>query len=201
MKSTDVNSKVAGAPQAAGQSTEGTSRRSFLKGSGLAAIGITTVSGVGLASIPAAAAAAPLNYSQRFANLGSSNGNTLVRMARDIFPHDKLADELYAAAVAGYDEKAPADSELKALILNGIARLDQEATKRYGKRYTDLALEEERLEVLYAIENTPFFQKIKGGLVTGLYNNKAVWAKLGYEGSSWEKGGYLDRGFNDIDWL
>lgn len=201
MKSTDVKSNMAGVYHATGQSTESTSRRSFLKGSGLAAIGITTVSGVAMVSAPATAAAAPLNYSQSFANLGSSNGNTLVRMARDIFPHDKLADEFYAAAVAGYDEKAPADSELKALVLNGIARLDQEATSRYGKRYADVAKEEERLEVLYAIENTPFFQKIKGGLVTGLYNNKAVWAKLGYEGSSWEKGGYLDRGFNDIDWL
>ncbi len=42
---------------------------------------------------------------------------------------------------------------------------------------------------------------MKGDLVTGLYDNKAVWPLFGYEGSSWEKGGYLNRGFNDIDWL
>ena len=38
-------------------------------------------------------------------------------------------------------------------------------------------------------------------LVTGFYDNKAVWPLFGYEGSSWEKGGYLNRGFDDIDWL
>ena len=28
-----------------------------------------------------------------------------------------------------------------------------------------------------------------------------VWAHIGYEGSSFERGGYLQRGFDDIDWL
>jgi len=37
--------------------------------------------------------------------------------------------------------------------------------------------------------------------VVSLYNQHDVWTKLGYEGPSWEKGGYLERGFNDIDWL
>ena len=48
---------------------------------------------------------------------------------------------------------------------------------------------------------TPFFQTVRSGLVTGLYNNKALWPLFGYEGSSWQKGGYVDRGFADIDWL
>jgi hypothetical protein len=37
--------------------------------------------------------------------------------------------------------------------------------------------------------------------VTALYNQQELWTKLGYEGSSAEKGGYLHRGFNDLDWL
>jgi hypothetical protein len=28
-----------------------------------------------------------------------------------------------------------------------------------------------------------------------------VWTKLGYEGPSAPEGGYLHRGFDDIDWL
>jgi len=202
MSQVDVDRKAAAMPQVTSKQPDALSRRSFLKSSGLAAIGITAVSGVGLATVAApAAAAAALNYSESFANLGSSNGLALVRMARDIFPHDKLADELYAAAVASYDQQAPKDEALRTLITEGIARLDKVALDRYGKRYVEIPQEEGRLEVLYAIENTAFFQKIKGGLVTGLYDNKAVWAQLGYEGSSWEKGGYLNRGFNDIDWL
>jgi hypothetical protein len=35
----------------------------------------------------------------------------------------------------------------------------------------------------------------------GLMNQKSVWPRLGYEGSSFEKGGYRHRGFDDIDWL
>ena len=39
------------------------------------------------------------------------------------------------------------------------------------------------------------------GLVVSLYNQTEIWPKFGYEGSSAEHGGYLHRGFNDIDWL
>jgi len=28
-----------------------------------------------------------------------------------------------------------------------------------------------------------------------------VWPIFGYEGASFEYGGYIDRGFNDINWL
>ena len=37
--------------------------------------------------------------------------------------------------------------------------------------------------------------------MTTLYNDPQVWEKLGYEGPSAEQGGYLSRGFDDIDWL
>jgi hypothetical protein len=58
-----------------------------------------------------------------------------------------------------------------------------------------------RLALLKAIEAGPFFQAIRGSLVTGLYNQKEVWPVFGYEGESASKGGYLQRGFNDIEWL
>jgi len=37
--------------------------------------------------------------------------------------------------------------------------------------------------------------------VLTLYNLPEVWEALGYEGASFDKGGYLTRGFNDLDWL
>jgi hypothetical protein len=37
--------------------------------------------------------------------------------------------------------------------------------------------------------------------VTGLYNNKEAWPLFGYEGASADKGGYITRGFDDINWL
>lgn len=50
------------------------------------------------------------------------------------------------------------------------------------------------------LENTPFFAAMAGKTRFYFYNNKAVWSKFGYEGSSWEKGGYINRGFNDVTW-
>jgi len=42
---------------------------------------------------------------------------------------------------------------------------------------------------------------IKGNAVVALYNDQEVWDTLGYEGPSFDKGGYIGRGFNDLDWL
>ena len=59
----------------------------------------------------------------------------------------------------------------------------------------------DRVDILRGMEESVFFQTIRGGLVTGLYNQKAVWPLFGYEGESYSKGGYIDRGFNDINWI
>jgi hypothetical protein len=170
-------------------------RRGFLRGGGLAAISVTVVPVSSLTLAPAAV------YAQSFNTLGADTGKTLIRMARDIFPHDKLADNFYAQAEAPYDAAAAKDPALKAMLADGVATLNAKAQKRHGKPYTEVPGEAERVVLLKEIEASAFFQKVKGDLVTGLYDNKDVWPQLGYEGSSWQKGGYLNRGFNDIDWL
>lgn len=121
---------------------------------------------------------------------------TLIQMARDIYPHDQVPDEHYAVAVKGYDKPDEVDSiEAGIEMLNGAAR-----GKGYGS-YLDIGWERERVDVLRQIEDSEFFQRIRGGLVTGLYNQKAVWPIFGYEGESFSQGGYINRGFDDIAWL
>jgi hypothetical protein len=126
---------------------------------------------------------------------------TLVRMARDIYPHDRLDDRYYVLAVKAHDEKAAGDAELKGLIEDGIATLDKLARDKNGAAYADVTDEGARTAVLRDVEADPFFQKVRSGLITGLYNNKEVWPVFGYEGESASKGGYINRGFNDLDWL
>lgn len=121
---------------------------------------------------------------------------TLVQMARDIYPHDHVADQYYAAAVKGYDS-----DETAQIIESGVASLDAAARGRGFGRYLDVGWERDRVDILRAMEEGEFFQRIRGGLVTGLYNQKAVWPLFGYEGESYSKGGYIDRGFNDINWI
>ena len=55
--------------------------------------------------------------------------------------------------------------------------------------------------MLKGIEGTDFFGFIRRTTVLNLYDDPAVWEVLGWEGSSFDKGGYVDRGFNDLDWL
>jgi hypothetical protein len=42
---------------------------------------------------------------------------------------------------------------------------------------------------------------VRSTAIVALYDDKEVWGLLGYEGSSYEHGGYVDRGFDDLDWL
>ena len=88
-----------------------------------------------------------------------------------------------------------------ARINDGLARLDQEANDRHKVPYAQVQWEADRVALLQRIEQTAFFQKIRGDLVVSLYNQKELWPKFGYEGSSAEHGGYIKRGFADIDWL
>ena len=169
------------------------SRRVFLRGAATAA----PAAAVAAAGITITREAA---WAQGAKNLTPHAMATLVKAARDIFPHDHLADTYYVTAVSGWDAAAAKDDQ-RAMIEGGVARLDADARDRFGVAYIDVPWEEQRLTVLRANETTPFFNKLRGDLVVSLYNQKAVWPKFGYEGSSADKGGYIHRGFNDIDWL
>ena len=126
---------------------------------------------------------------------------TLIQMARDIYPHDRIADKIYAIAVKGHDDKAAEDAGHKALIEYGIADLDSRAQAAGAPSYLGVGWEIERVALLRQIESGDFFQAIRGGLVVGLYNQKEIWPVFGYEGESFSMGGYMDRGFDDIAWL
>jgi hypothetical protein len=121
---------------------------------------------------------------------------TLIQMARDIYPHDRVGDNFYAVAVKGYDTP-----ETAADVEAGIAMLDAAAVGAGFGSYLDSPWEADRVEILRGIAASPFFQQVRGGLVTGLYNQKEVWPLFGYEGESYSQGGYINRGFDDIDWL
>jgi hypothetical protein len=126
---------------------------------------------------------------------------TLVKMARDTYPHDRLPDRIYAVAVKPFDAQAAGDPAAKALIENGVTTLDEIAVAKHGVAYVEVGWEGDRTAVLKEIEDSSFFQKVRSSLVTGIYNNEETWPVFGYEGSSADKGGYIHRGFDDIAWL
>ncbi|SFT69949.1 gluconate 2-dehydrogenase subunit 3 family protein [Halomonas saccharevitans] len=122
----------------------------------------------------------------------------LLRMGRDIYPHDAIPDTYYLTPLE------PLLENHRALIADGLAELNRRARDAHGKDYGDIGEEADRAALLREIEDGDFFQTVRGTLVVGLYDNPALWeSHFGYEGSSWQQGGYLHRGFDDlkIDWL
>jgi len=167
------------------------SRRDFLTTTGVAAI---VISGSAVINPNEA-------WGLEVKNLKPETMRTLIQMARDIYPHDRFGDHIYAAAMKGHDDAAGKDGATKSLLEDGVAALDKAAKAKHGVGYAHVGWEKDRVALLSQIETGPFFQKIRGGLITGLYNRPDVWNKLGYEGESASKGGYINRGFNDINWL
>lgn len=171
------------------------SRRRFLQTGAVAAAGTMAASGGILVVDPNGAWAMSVRH------LKPGTMATLVRMVRDIYPHDHIGDGFYAKAVEPYDAKAGEDAALRTLIEDGVAALDAMAKEDHGRLYTEINAEEARVALLQRIADTPFFQRIRSDLVTGLYNQPEIWAKFGYEGPSAQFGGYINRGFNDLDWI
>jgi hypothetical protein len=165
-------------------------RRRFLTRSTAAAVGLGALGSTLLS--PAAWAASAV---------GDHASATLLRMARDVFPHDRLEDKYYAQVMNPLAEQAGQDADLQTLLKDGVAALDEQAKNRFGKVYLEVASEADRVTVLKALEDTAFFQKIKGDLMMGIYNNQELWPRFGYGGSAWEKGGYVNRGYDENDWI
>ncbi|MGH7210397.1 MAG: gluconate 2-dehydrogenase subunit 3 family protein, partial [Acetobacteraceae bacterium] len=140
-------------------------------------------------------------WAQEAKSLSSHTMATLARMARDIYPHDRIADIYYIQAVGPWDAKAGQDQATKVMLEQGVVLLDGNAQVAHGSAYLDVPWEDQRVALLRAIELSVFFQKIRGDLIVSFYNQHALWPKFGYEGASADKGGYIHRGFNDIDWL
>ncbi len=130
--------------------------------------------------------------------LDEAGARALLAMTRTLYPHPALGDEYYAVVVEALDAEAKENGEVFRLLKEGVGKLD-------GARHLPFAdlSPGTRTEVLEELEarGDPFFQKVRGATVFHFYNNKLVWRHFGYEGSSWEYGGYLERGFQDLGWL
>lgn len=172
-------------------SKKGMNRRQFLQASSLAIAGAAVVGSMG-AILPDPTEAWAISTT----TLDQHTVMTLVRMCRRIYPHDAIGNAYYAPIVEELDKKAETDPAFARLLRDGVASLDAV----YQVKWLDLS-EGYKLQALKSIETTPFFQTVRGSIITGLYSQPLVWRHFGYEGPSWRFGGYLNRGFDDIGWL
>lgn len=122
---------------------------------------------------------------------------TLIRLLRVAYPHSSFPDGPYERTADAVIEKV-GGSVFQALALgHGLASLDGAAA---GGSFVDLD-DAAAYALLRQVEHADFFKLIRSVAVVSLYNDQETWAILGYEGSAFEHGGYLHRGFDDLDWL
>ena len=163
-------------------------RRSLLRGSGVL-LGTLAAGSALTALAPSRAWAVELK------TLSSAEGTTLMKMGRVLYPHSKLPDAVYALLAKDLDGGAT-DTKTASMLKEGIAGLDKAAGGNFAK-----ASAASQLAAVKSMEGSPFFNAVRGKCVTSLYDNDMAYAAFGYPGSSWEKGGYITRGFQDLKWL
>ena len=112
---------------------------------------------------------------------------TTLRVARVMFPHDMLPDIAYAKVVKALEGEAET-------VAAGVAALDDPTP------FVELDADAQ-LAAVTAAEGTDYFELVRSTAVVELYDNPLVWKAFGYEGPSVHLGGYLNRGFDDLDWL
>lgn len=164
-------------------------RREFLKGTGILMGTIATGS--------ALSAFAPSSvWAVEMKALSQGEGEAILKMARTLFPHSKLSDAAYALVVKDLDAGAATDAKSAQTLKDGVAALNRAAGGNFAN-----APYEKRLEIIKGMEGNPFFAAVRGKCVTSLYDNDISYLAFGYPGSSWDKGGYITRGFQDLKWL
>ncbi|WP_022883519.1 hypothetical protein [Glaciibacter superstes] len=122
--------------------------------------------------------------------------SVLIRVIRVAFPHPSFPDGPYERTADTILREAENSTWFRVALTQGLLTLGHLA----GGDFRDLN-DEDATKVLRRIETTEFFGFIRRTTVLNLYDNEDVWEILGFEGPSFDKGGYVNRGFNDLDWL
>lgn len=133
-----------------------------------------------------------LSASKAWSQSGDGPDAEMIRLARLMFPHDGVSDHVFAEILDDALGATAADGSFAAMLDTAAKALPADF----------MALNEEtQLDALKAAQNQDFFRDIFFNVRLRLYNHPAAWAVMGYEGPSWQKGGYLNRGAGEIDWL
>jgi hypothetical protein len=119
---------------------------------------------------------------------------TTLRVSRAMYPHDALPDEAYEKVVRQIESEARGNAAIQATIEQGVAALDEPTP------FKDLEAGDQ-LAALQRAQDSDYFNLVRATAVVELYDNPLVWKAFGYEGPSVHLGGYVNRGFDDLDWL
>ena len=132
-------------------------------------------------------------YAGASGNIHTGYRELLPDVAYQLFPHSWLPEEVYEQVTKQLDGKIGQSRELTAMMNDAL----EIVAGNTGKNWAEL----DQVAALATIQHTPFFQFVLNETLSGIYRHPLTWELLGFEGSSLEFGGYINRGLNDIDWL
>jgi len=165
------------------------SRRRFL----VAAIALT---GTSSGTIGPSALQFSRAWAQAGATLDASSLAALAQLARRLYPHDAVADAIYAEILNDALAATASDGSFARLLDEAEAALNEQQSVDF------LDLDEAgQIRAMQRVEQADFFAAIRAEVRLRVYANPAVWAAIDYEGPSFQRGGYLNRGAGRIDWL
>ncbi len=118
------------------------------------------------------------------------------RFAQLLFPHEGLADNVYGEVIAEVLATTAADPATQGILSTAEQTLDA----AQDRSWVELD-EASQIAVMRKLEGEAFFAGIREMVRFRLYYHPQLWKHISYPGSSKEHGGYLHRGFDDIDWL
>lgn len=121
---------------------------------------------------------------------------TLTALVTAAFPHETVPRSAYERTADVVQRQAEESAWLRVKLAQGLDSLQALADGRFHELTV-----QEALPLLLRIQHTTFFGFVRQTAVVTLYEDEEVWEALGYEGPSFEKGGYIERGFDDLDWL
>src|SRR5262245_54118828 len=136
------------------------------------------------------------DFVQSAGTLDEGTRAAMVRMARLLYPHDAIADDVYAEVL----DQALTAVAGDAAFAETLSAAETALNAHQPQPFVDLD-EAAQIAAMQAVESQPFFASIQEAVRSRLYNHPAVWALVGYEGHSFARGGYLNQGAGVIDWL
>jgi hypothetical protein len=143
-------------------------------------------SGVGIAD-PAASPA--------WKALDAGSAATLLAVCRRLLPIRSAPQASFVAGVRALDELAAGRPEIARSLAAELALVRRELPARPD-------LDDVELDAyLESTRAAPLLAVVIPTALPAMLNDRTLWAAVGYEGESFSKGGYLRRGFDDLDWL
>ncbi len=128
-------------------------------------------------------------------HIDTAQAETLCAVIHTLYPHEAIPERCYQRAVYHLDRRAGVP-DAAAIFTKFLGLL----AEKCALPFAELA-ETYQVQALRQIESTPEFFFVQRSAVRYFYDDVEIWAKFGYEGASTHLGGYVQRGFDDLDWL